>query len=71
MLRLPVVIATLAVAVATSFSARVIGQPLDVLFNTGMLLGVGALKNGGRFDLAWLKRRTSNSSSGPPSRRRR
>jgi hypothetical protein len=41
--------------VDSSFWARVIGQPLDVLFNTGMLLGVGALKNGGRFDLAWFK----------------
>jgi hypothetical protein len=41
--------------VDSSVWRRVIGQPLDVLFNTGMLLGVGALKNGGRFDLAWFK----------------
>jgi hypothetical protein len=29
--------------VDSSFWARLIGHPLDVLFNTGMLLGVGAL----------------------------
>jgi hypothetical protein len=41
--------------VDSSFWAHVIGQPLDVLFNTGMLLGVGALRNGGQFDLGWFK----------------
>lgn len=41
--------------VDSSFWPRIIGEPLDVLFNTGMLLGIGALKNGGRFDIAWLE----------------
>jgi len=41
--------------VDASFWPRMIGHPLDVLFNSGMLLGVGALKNGGRFDLTWFK----------------
>jgi hypothetical protein len=39
----------------SAFWGRVIGQPLDVLFNAGMLLGVGALRNGGWFDLEWFK----------------
>jgi hypothetical protein len=41
--------------VDSSFWSHIVGHPLDVLFNTGMLLGVGALRNGGWFDLAWFK----------------
>jgi hypothetical protein len=36
-----------------AFWQRTIGQPLERLFAAGMLFGVGALKNGGRFDLSW------------------
>lgn len=37
-----------------SFWPRILGCPLDVFEGTTFLLGVGAQKNGGRFDPAWL-----------------
>jgi hypothetical protein len=36
-----------------AFWERTIGLPLERLFAAGMLFGVGALKNAGRFDLSW------------------
>jgi hypothetical protein len=36
-----------------AFWRRTIGLPLERLFAAGMLFGVGALKNGGHFDLSW------------------
>lgn len=37
-----------------SFWARILGCPLHVFEGTTFLLGIGAQKNGGRFDPAWL-----------------
>jgi hypothetical protein len=39
----------------SSFWSRVLGHPLDALFNAGLLLGSGAFKNAGAFDLAWFQ----------------
>ncbi|MFY9487210.1 MAG: hypothetical protein WAP35_00740 [Solirubrobacterales bacterium] len=41
--------------VDAAFWQNVTGQPLDTFLDTGLLLGVGALRNGGLFDLAWFK----------------
>jgi hypothetical protein len=39
----------------SSFWPGILGHPLDALFNAGLLLGAGASKNNGAFELGWFQ----------------